>query len=294
MSRVGHRATLFLLCCAVSAPGFSRSIAYDEWSPGSLTSGTSVTLPTSSACGGNVVLGFAVESSSQSFCLAGFTSLQFSPGYTATVNSYTQYQTFVPGASVYQSGYASAYVWDPGASFTGGTTQTLPAFTSFQFAPDGLAPDPPPNSPANLAGVLLTPYTAQGSTGFTIAFDYVQTSKGANGALVVTNLATCAGAPATFTVNGTTYSAADPCKSGGVAFDFLKGSFHDSIAGGLLGSSGNGEPNAPQSVLPAGWSCSGPGCAASAVAPEIDAASAASALTLLFALIAVQRARKRA
>jgi hypothetical protein len=240
-------------------------------------------------------LGYSVDGSSQSFCLAGFTSLSFSPGYTANVNSYTAYETDSPGPGGYQAGFATAYVWDPGATFnaSGGGTVALPAFTSFQFAPAGVGPDPAPNSPANLAAVLVTPYSAQGATGFTIAFDYVQTSMIANGGLVVTDLSTCAGAPATITVNNTTYTAANPCKSGDVAFDFLKGSLHDSIVGGLLGSSGNGVPNAPESGLPSGWSCSGQGCAA-AVAPEIDTASAASALTLLMGVVAILRARKRA
>jgi hypothetical protein len=292
MGRLGNLTTLLLLGCVVSSTGYGRSISYDIWTADSGSqSSHSVALPTSSACGGDVGLAYA---NSSPFCLANFTSLSFAPGFTAGQGSYTPYETFSPG-SAYQSGYASAYVWAPEATFTngGGVSQPLTAFTTFQFAPVGLSPDPPPDSATNLSIVLITPYSTLGSAafatpnsgpiGFTIAFDELHVSSTG----VVTDLSTCAGTPATFTVNHATYTAQDPCKSGDVAFDFLNGGFHDATVGGLLGT------NSAQSVLPNGWSCVGAGCPGAVSAPEIDPASAASAMTLLFGVIAVLRARRR-
>jgi hypothetical protein len=294
MGRLGN-LTALLLGCVVSATGYGRTISYDIWTPNSGSqSGHSVGVPTSSACSGDVGLDYT----SASFCLADVTSLSFAPGYTAGQGSYTPYQTsFADG---YQTGYASAYVWAPQATFAAGnTTVRLTAFTTFQFAPVGVAPDPPPKSPADLSIVTITPYSTLGSAGFatpgtgpigfTIGFDEVQISK--TGA--ITNLATCSAAPASFTVNGATYTAKNPCKSGDVAFDFVSGGFHDAIVGGLFANT-TGAPNTvTQSSLPTGWSCSGSGCPGAVGAPEIDPASAASAMTLLFGIIAVLRTRRR-
>jgi hypothetical protein len=288
MGRLGN-LTALLLGCVVSATGYGRTISYDIWNPNSGSqSGHSVALPTSSACGGDVGLDYSFSS----FCLTGVTSLSFAPGYTAGQGSYTPYQT--SDADVYQSQYASAYVWAPQARFAAGnTTVQLTAFTTFQFAPSGLAPDPPPKSTTDLSIVTITPYSTLGSAGlappasgpigFTIGFDEVQVSN--TGA--ITNLATCSGAPASFTVDGATYTAKNPCKSGDVAFDFVSGGFHDAIVGGLFGGA------SPENVLPTGWSCSGTGCPGAVGAPEIDSASAASAMTLLLGIIAVLRTRRR-
>jgi hypothetical protein len=295
MGRLGNLTTLLFLGCVVSATGYGRTITYDNWNPNSgPQSGNSVALPTSSACGGDVGLDY----SSSSFCLAGFTSLSFAPGYTAGQGSYTPYQTIADG---YPSQYASAYVWAPDARYAATDTNGHPislqltAFTTYQFSPEPLSlgsdPLPLPNSAANLSIVTITPYSTlglagfstpgSGPVGFTIGFDEVHVSSTG-----VTNLATCSGAPASFTVNNATYTANDPCKSGDVAFDFVSGGFHDAIVGGIF------EGASPENVLPTGWSCSGPGCPGAVSAPEIDPASAASAMAFLFGVIAVLRARR--
>jgi hypothetical protein len=291
MGRLGNLTTLLFLGCVVSATGYGRTITYDNWTPNSgPQSGNSVALPTSSACGGDVGLNY----SSSSFCLAGFTGLSFAPGYTAGQGSYTPYQTLAPG---YQSEYASAYVWAPDATYTTADNMSLrlTAFTTFQFSPEpvSLGSDPSPNRPADLSIVTITPYSTLGSAGFatpgsgpigfTIGFDEVQVGNAGG----PTSLATCSRAPASFTVNNATYTANDPCKYGDVAFDFVSGGFHDAIVGGFFGSA------SPENVLPTGWSCSGPGCPGAVSAPEIDPASATSAMALLFGVIAVLRARRR-